>query len=595
MRELTTVLMLLTGPLLPGFLPAAPPSKDSGFQDQLRQADDWPGAIRSNLGVTRKGTRIPCVFHEESLDPLGSKTRILLVAGFRNRAGTTETLKMLQWFYTSDDAKALRESFTLSAVPLVNPDDKSAPRFPPKGDSYFSKDNPEAEYLWRWMGMHAPDLVVCLTVGEQPRWWVPESNNSTVTKLADTLGKVSPFNPTDDSAVMLTQAVMKSSPANTGTIPAITMVGSKVDLLPEKRLKELFQAIGKTNFRGPSPARQELQKRVDRKPVEIAKQLAKVYGHDLSSVQYIPALALVGRLWLGELTNDPSHRRDVERIVAAYRSKEKPALSKKFSGSHLAGHLIFAELARTTKDKDRVKQYQELTRIAADTGFDAQGEMKQAMPAHSEMSDAVFMGCPILVEAGVQTGQKKYLDMAARHFDFMRERVLRDDGIYRHSPLCETAWGRGNGFPALGLAWSLSLLDENDPLFKKYRKEFQNHMTSLVKHQDPTGTWHQVVDDSGSYRELSSTCMITFAMIRGVRNGWLKAETYRPVIERAFGAIKTRIAEDGTLVDVCTGTGKQKSLRDYYDRKAILGRDARGGAMSLLVTTEMARWQRESQ
>jgi len=60
------------------------------------------------------------------------------------------------------------------------------------------------------------------------------------------------------------------------------------------------------------------------------------------------------------------------------------------------------------------------------------------------------------------------------------------------------------------------------------------------------------------------------------------------VIDRAWTAIKSRIAADGRLVDVCTGTGKQKSLADYYQRPAILGRDARGGAMALLVATELA-------
>ena len=47
------------------------------------------------------------------------------------------------------------------------------------------------------------------------------------------------------------------------------------------------------------------------------------------------------------------------------------------------------------------------------------------------------------------------------------------------------------------------------------------------------------------------------------------------------------------MVDVCTGTGKMKSLRDYYDRTAILGRDERGGAMALMLATELAYWQRE--
>jgi hypothetical protein len=57
------------------------------------------------------------------------------------------------------------------------------------------------------------------------------------------------------------------------------------------------------------------------------------------------------------------------------------------------------------------------------------------------------------------------------------------------------------------------------------------------------------------------------------------------------GAVRTRVALDGGLVDVCTGTGKQRNLREYLDRTAILGRDPRGGAMALLFAVEMAESQ----
>ena len=73
----------------------------------------------------------------------------------------------------------------------------------------------------------------------------------------------------------------------------------------------------------------------------------------------------------------------------------------------------------------------------------------------------------------------------------------------------------------------------------------------------------------------------------GVRQGRLDPKTFAKPIEKAWYALRTRIAADGSLVDVCTGTGKQKSLRDYYDRPAILGRDDRGGAMALMIATEM--------
>ena len=48
-----------------------------------------------------------------------------------------------------------------------------------------------------------------------------------------------------------------------------------------------------------------------------------------------------------------------------------------------------------------------------------------------------------------------------------------------------------------------------------------------------------------------------------------------------------RTSADGKLVNVCAGTGKQKTLRDYLERPAINGRDDRGGAMGLLFATEL--------
>jgi rhamnogalacturonyl hydrolase YesR len=186
------------------------------------------------------------------------------------------------------------------------------------------------------------------------------------------------------------------------------------------------------------------------------------------------------------------------------------------------------------------------------------------------------------------TGDPRYYDMCVRHLRFMRKLCVRGDGLYRHSPLDEAAWGRGNGFPALGLALTLSEMPADHPLRPEVLDAFRAHIEALSPHQDATGMWHQIIDRPESYRELSATCMITFAVARGVRRGWLDRERYEPNVRRAWPAINARVADDGSLVDVCTGTGKQRSLRAYYDRPAILGRDARGGAMALLAATEVA-------
>jgi unsaturated rhamnogalacturonyl hydrolase len=495
--------------------------------------------IDSAIGVTRKGTPIRSVLTADNFDYNTRKTRVLLVGGLDGSpTSATAVTDAVKWFDTSSDAKRWRRDYAVSAVPNANPDGVAAAKYPPDGDYYTSPTNPEAQYLWRWIGMHAPDVVVV----------IGQSNG-------------------------LVDALMRVAPSGTGTIPAIEKPpapGFLKSLLP-------------TLKREPSTARREIQRRLARTALEIAKQLAVVYGHDFNEPVYIPGMALLGRLKLGDLTKDTSALADIERIVEPYFTGAKPALAKP-TGSHLSGHLVFGELAERTKKS----RYLELTKAAAELGFDEQGRARESMPMHSEMSDAVFMGCPILARAGRLTGDRKYYDQALRHMRFMLKLNLRADGLHRHSPLDDAAWGRGNGFPALGLALSLTDLPRDYPDQAEMLKVFQAHMNALLPHQDPTGMWRQVIDRPESYRELTATAMIAFSMLRGVRNGWLDAKKFRPAIDRAWYALKTRIAPDGSLVDVCTGTGKQRSLRDYYDRPAILGRDPRGGAMALLIATELA-------
>ncbi len=322
-----------------------------------------------------------------------------------------------------------------------------------------------------------------------------------------------------------------------------------------------------------------------RTPRQVAEQLAAVYGKKLDTVAYIPALPLVAKLRLSEVTGDPKYAEEVHRIVAPYLRGEKSPVPQ--SGSEQAGHLIFAALAQRAEGPDR-DRWIALCRNAADQIFDASGAALPIMPFHNEMSDAVFMAGPILAATGRLTGERKYFDAAAGHFASMRRLCLRPDGLYRHSPLCEAAWGRGNGFPALGLALALSDWPEDHPARPTLIESFQQHMAALKPHQDPrTHCWHQVIDHPESYDEYSCTCMIGFAIERGIRRGWLLRDEYQPVVERAWRAINERTGPDGRLVNVCAGTNKQKTLQDYFDRPAINGHDDRGGAMGLLFATEL--------
>ena len=415
--------------------------------------------------------------------------------------------------------------FRLLAIPVANPD-KSMLQFPPEGVAY--RENPESYALWRWIALQGPDLVLIAGL---------------------------------DSG--LANALSDHDPAGIGSIPA------RVIPLQPGFLKTITSSLPS------SAAHEEVYRRRNRTPQALAAQLAAVYGHDLDQPIYIQAIALIGQLRLGNLA-------EVKKLAEPYADGSKNSLARP-SSLHLAGHLIFAALAERTGDE----RYKQLVLNAANLGFTASGEMKESMPFHDEMSDSFFMALPILAKAGKLSGDRKYFDMIGRHFDFMTFLDLRSDGLYRHSPLVNAAWGRGNAFPALGLALTLSDLPKTDPAYDKLMLAYRQLMAALAPFQDEGGMWHEVIDEPASYAETSATSTIAFSMLRGVRNGWLD-KNYQARVDKAWKGVLSRIANDGTLIDVCESTNKQKTLQDYLHRAALLGKDPRGGAMALLFATEMS-------
>jgi rhamnogalacturonyl hydrolase YesR len=326
-----------------------------------------------------------------------------------------------------------------------------------------------------------------------------------------------------------------------------------------------------------SNAHQEIERRLGRSPRAFAEELARIYGHEFTQPNYIAAMALVSRLRLGE-------RDDVARVLMPYVEGAQDSFARP-SQSSLAAHILFFEYARRTRD-DRAKA---LVVRAAASGFTENGELREFMPLNGGWSDSLFMDVPILAMAGSLTGDRRYFDMAARHVAYMQQIVLRPDGLYRHQSSTDAAWGRGNAFPALGLALTLSEFPKDHPDYPRLLASYRTHMETLARFQDENGMWRNVIDRSGAYPEYSATAMIAAAMRRGVRNGWIDRRTYEPLIDKAWKAILARTGPDGRLVDVCESTGTRGlTADDYLRRTAILGRDDRGGGMAMFLATELA-------
>jgi unsaturated rhamnogalacturonyl hydrolase len=448
---------------------------------------------------------------------------VVLVGGIEGPGASVEHVQNAVRDF--EKMKPAQRPFRLLAVPLANPDARAL-QFPASGVAY--RENKEANTLWRWIGTQAPDLV--LIVGTQD--------------------------------FGLSQALSSVAVAEVGRVPA--------RLVPAQR--------GLLNIRADfalSEAHREMNRRRARTPRQVAEELAQYYGHDFDQPFYIQALALIARARLGELD-------DVKRLVEPYVNGTKNSLERPNS-LVLAGHMVFTELARRTGDA----RYKQRVIQAADLGFESDGTMKESMPYHDAYSDSVYMGTIVAAEAGALTGERKYFDLAARHVAFMQKIVLRPDGLYRHHSQTDAAWGRGNAFAAIGLALSLSEFPRNHAEYPKLLQDFRAHMAALARHQTADGLWRNVVDHPGAYQEFSATAMIGFAMLRGIRNGWLPAAEYQPRVDKAWQAVAARVGPQGHVVDGCESTTKTvKSTADYLHRAAILGTDPRGAAMAMLFATE---------
>ena len=80
--------------------------------------------------------------------------------------------------------------------------------------------------------------------------------------------------------------------------------------------------------------------------------------------------------------------------------------------------------------------------------------------------------------------------------------------------------------------------------------------------------------------------MFTYAMVTGIRLGWLDPEIYGPIVEKAWLALVNKPDENGGLEDVCVGTNEKLTAQEYLDRRRVTG-DFHGQAPILLTAVAL--------
>ena len=211
--------------------------------------------------------------------------------------------------------------------------------------------------------------------------------------------------------------------------------------------------------------------------------------------------------------------------------------------------------------------------------------------------DDLFMSTPLLLRAAKLFNDKKYYDDVVKQVvNFNKYLLDEKTGLYEHGwfsnkkEQSKIFWGRANGWVIWAESEALLMLPKNHPGYKKVEEIFKANLNALIKYQDESGIWHQVMDDKESFGETSCTAMFALGMARGIMNGNLDKSFAAPAF-KAWKAIEEKISSDGIVKDICQGTGIGFDDRFYKTRERF-DNDPRGLGAVITAGIEINKLQK---
>ncbi|MDB5112284.1 MAG: glycosyl hydrolase [Mucilaginibacter sp.] len=185
--------------------------------------------------------------------------------------------------------------------------------------------------------------------------------------------------------------------------------------------------------------------------------------------------------------------------------------------------------------------------------------------------DDMFMITTIQMQAYRATGNHQYIDRAAKEMVYYLDQLQQPNGLFYHAEDVPFFWARGNGWMAAGMTELLSVLPTNNEYKARILVGYKKMMASLKNYQAENGMWRQLIDDKDAWFESSGTGMFTYAIITGVKKGWLNKNEYGPTARKGWLALVSHINKNGDIDAVCEGTNKKNDRQYYLDRKTLTG------------------------
>ena len=341
-------------------------------------------------------------------------------------------------------------------------------------------------------------------------------------------------------------------------------------------------------------------------PEEIGKRIAEKflasphsqYGNTHpatppTQITYPDVCTWLGGLWFSEVTGDKDLFNRLEARFTPLFTIEKHLQPKP---NHVDNN-VFGALPLELYRRTAQQKYLDLGLPYADMQWQVPESARPEEKAWADKGyswqtriwiDDMFMITTVQAQAYRVTGDRRYIDRAAREMILYLDTIQLANGLFYHAPEAHYSWGRGNGWMAAGMATMLSILPEGHPDRVQIMTSYKKMMSRLLQYQESDGMWRQIIDDPEAWEETSSTAMFTYAMITGVKHGWLDRKIYGAAARKGWLGLVSHINAADQLTDVCEGTNIKNSRQHYLDRKRIVG-DLHGQAPVLWCAYALLR------
>jgi unsaturated rhamnogalacturonyl hydrolase len=210
--------------------------------------------------------------------------------------------------------------------------------------------------------------------------------------------------------------------------------------------------------------------------------------------------------------------------------------------------------------------------------------------------DTLMMSVLPLAKIGLLLGRPRYVEEARRQFMVhVKYLVDRKTGLWFHGwtfdgrhHFANALWARGNCWVTIAIPEIIEMLElpPGEHLREFLLETHLQQIRALARHQDPSGLWHTLIDDPGSYLEASATAGFAYGILKSVRKRYIGAEFTETGV-RAVKAVMANIDASGELRNVSFGTPVFDDLDGY--RNVPLTSMPYGQAMAILALGEFRR------